>query len=363
MKENSKKLLKMPKKLFFPLLILFLTLIIIMLSQFLIKTVSNKSIIKDEKKHLNILLLGRGGGTHEGPDLTDTIMVVNVKPREKLVTFVSVPRDLWIPDLKNKINSAYAIGEESDKKGILLVKRVVEKITNQSIDYTIIGDFSGFVKFVDILGGIDVDVERAFDDYEYPIEEKKEDLCGQKEEEIDSLIASLSATLVFPCRYQYISFEKGLTHMDGKTALMFVRSRFAKGEEGTDFARSKRQQKVLSAIKEKTLSLGVILNPVKIYQIYKALQENIITDIKQEEIDDFITLSQNLKDAKIRNYILEEEEKDENKPGLLVNPTISDEYKYQWVLVPRKGNGDFSEIYKYVDCIFNSLNACPIKNE
>lgn len=350
----------MRKKLFFPLLTFLLALFIILISQVLIKVFVNKSVNLSEKTNINILILGIGGADHDGPELTDTIMVANINIEKNLVNFVSIPRDLWIPDLNNKINTAYVIGEQKEKKGMILAKKVVERVISKPIDYTLVGDFSGFVKFIDLLGGIDVDIERSFDDYEYPIEEKKEDLCGNKEEEIEALLATVSANVVFPCRYQYVRFEKGLTHVDGKTALMFVRSRFSKSEEGTDFARSKRQQKVLSAVKEKTLSLGIILNPVKIFQIYRTIQDNILTDIKQEDLDDFIGLFQKMKDAKIRSFVLEQEDEKKQKAGLLINPVSSSEYSFQWVLVPRKGNGDFSEIYEYVNCVFTS-EICSVK--
>ena len=69
--------------------------------------------------------------------------------------------------------------------------------------------------------------------------------------------------------------------MDGKTALTFVRSRHAEGEEGSDFARSKRQEKIIQAFKDKLFSFQTIINPAKIISLYDILKDSIDTDIKR----------------------------------------------------------------------------------
>src|SRR5664279_5481322 len=67
--------------------------------------------LKQTDSKINILLLGIGGGNHDGPNLTDTIILANIDQKNNKVTLVSVPRDLWLPDLigaNKKINGAYA---------------------------------------------------------------------------------------------------------------------------------------------------------------------------------------------------------------------------------------------------------------
>jgi anionic cell wall polymer biosynthesis LytR-Cps2A-Psr (LCP) family protein len=66
--------------------------------------------LKQSDNRINILLLGIGGGTHDGPNLTDTIMLASIDFKADKVTLVSIPRDLWLPDTNQKINAAYAIG-------------------------------------------------------------------------------------------------------------------------------------------------------------------------------------------------------------------------------------------------------------
>src|SRR6185369_15751242 len=303
---------------------------------------------------VNLLLLGIGGGTHEGPDLTDTIIFVTIDPNTKRITMVTVPRDLWVPELNSKINAAYTFGEEKQKGGgLVLTKATIGKVLNEQVDYAIKIDFSGFTKAVDMLGGLDVDVANTFDDYAYPITGKEEEKCDRTDQEIIDLTAqiasgSASELEAFPCRYEHLHFDRGLQHMDGTTALKYVRSRHAVGAEGSDFARSKRQEKVITAFKDKIFSAGTLLNPIKISDLVGVLQDSIETDIKDSEYADFIKLAQKVQHGKIESISLDTGEGDQY--GLLNNPIPSAEYGNAWVLTPRIGNGDYSEIQNYVGC-------------
>lgn len=307
-------------------------------------------------KKINVLLLGVGGGSHDGPDLTDTIIFASVDPAKQKVYLFSIPRDLWIPDLDAKINSAYTFAEEQKQgSGLEYTKGVVNKVLNQPIDYAVKIDFRGFEKAVDMAGGLDIEVENTFDDYAYPLSGKEEDPCGLTDDTIASLsaeIASGSATEseAFPCRYEHLHFDKGMTHMNGETALKYVRSRHATGKEGSDFARSKRQEKVIKAFKDKIFSAGTLLNPVKVMNLLTILQDSVKTDIKENEYDDFAKLAQKMKGAKITSAIIDTGDGAEERYGLLVNPPIGPEYRNAWVLAPRLGNGKFEEIHKYTAC-------------
>ena len=90
----------------------------------------------------NILLLGIGGGNHEGSDLTDTMMVLSLDNKKKTSAFISVPRDIWSETLKDRVNSAYHYGEEKKKGGgLLLAKVTVEDIVGMPIHYAVVVDF------------------------------------------------------------------------------------------------------------------------------------------------------------------------------------------------------------------------------
>jgi LCP family protein required for cell wall assembly len=316
---------------------------------------------------VNVLLLGIGGGTHDGPNLTDTIIFASLDPKNNKVTLVSIPRDLWVPDLTGsvkKINDAYADGEAIKKGGGLqLAEAVVGKITGQNIDYGIRLDFSGFVKAVDIVGGLDINVDNTFDDYQYPIDGKEADTCGHTQDEMQTLVSTPEDQLpqVFPCRYLHVHFNKGLSHMDGETALEFVRSRHAsQAIEASDFARSKRQEKVISAFKNKVLSAQTLINPGKIINLYTVLQGSIDTDIKQNEFDDFIRLAEKMRNAKIQSVVIDQGDDALQRPGLLVNPPIISDYDYAWTLIPRTGNGNFTEIQNYISCEINKGNCSVV---
>ncbi len=326
---------------------------------------SNKIELQKTDDHVNILILGIGGGRHEGPDLTDTVIFSSISSNEQKITLVSIPRDLWSSDLKHKINAAYALGEEKKKGGgITLTKSLIGKITGQEINYVVVVDFSGFVRAVDMLGGVDVNLDATFDDYQYPIEGAENDKCGHSDEEIKAFTATVSAEIdlgqYFSCRYMRIHFDQGPTHMDGKTALAFVRSRHAQGDEGTDFARSKRQEKIIKAMKDKVLSLNIILNPVKIIGLYDTVKQSISTDIKNSEIDDFIKLGRKMQKAKIQSGVLDYGDQATKRPGLLMHPPVSLDYNWEWVLIPREGVADFSEIVDFVKCEIEA-GVCPIK--
>lgn len=310
----------------------------------------------------NILLLGIGGGTHDGPDLTDTIILASIDVKANKVSLISVPRDLWIPDLKGKINTAYSDGEDNDQhKGLSTAKSVVGEVLGQPIHYGVRIDFGGFEKAVDEVGGLDVNVAGTLDDYHYPIEGQEDATCGHSPADIDAFVATTSADQAlwdfFPCRYKHLHFDPGVQQMDGTTALQFVRSRHGVGSEGSDFARSRRQHLVIEAFRTKLLSAGILLNPVKLVNLYNIVKGSIDTDIPESMSSSVITLLQNIKSAKIENAVIDFGDYLTGRAGLLDNSPVSAEYDYSAALIPRVGNGNFSEIHAYVTCEITKGNC------
>lgn len=307
----------------------------------------------------NILLMGKAGGDHDGPDLTDTIIFSRVDIKNKRVDLISLPRDLWVESQDRKINSVFANGQLDGGKGIKAARNVIEEVTGQKVDYVLVVDFTGFEKFIDALGGIEVEVETPFVDEEFPIAGLEDDTCGKPDEELELLSTASSQLEAFPCRYKTIGFDRGVQLMDGQTALEFVRSRHGTNNEGSDFARSKRQQKVIDGVRNKIFSLGVILNPVKVNELYNIVKDHIEMDIPVEKFDDFIKLAQKMRDGQIKSTIIDYGSESDERYGLVINPLISEEYRFQWVLIPRIGNGDYSEIHEYINCIFAG-NDCLV---
>lgn len=328
-------------------------------------------ILKSDDEKINVLLLGNAGGIHDGAYLTDTIMVASFNLKNNHVYLISLPRDLWLDNTKSKLNTVYEIGQEKGN-GLQLNKTIVSEILGIPIHYAVRVDFRGFVQAVDQLKGIDVLVDNSFDDYLYPIAGKENDLCGYEEKEMefeeeeaknlnievgkrkvlvapDGKIATDSAEPdkgfeYFKCRYEYIGFKTGLNHMDGEVALKYVRSRMGTNGEGNDFARSKRQQKVLESFKMKVLSFETLVNPAKISQLLETFGKSIEIDIPIEGILEFYKLVKNVDDSD--SFVLS----NDGKGSLLYNPLLSD-YGGAWVLIPKAGN--FDEIHQYVGKFIN----------
>lgn len=273
---------------------------------------SSKSLNSDAGR-INVLVLGiRGGDPLYGPDLTDSMMIVSFPDvTSGPVYFISVPRDIYLDYLGDKINSAYMTGR------LLLAKAAVTHVTGLPLHYAVRIDFSAFAQVVDLLGGVDIEVENAFTDEKYPVAGRETDPCEE-------------------CRFEVLKFEKGLTHMNGSLALKYVRSRYSTDPvEGTDFARSKRQQKLITAVKQKVLFLPNMLNFNKGLEIYNTLRSHIDTDIPDNELNSFFKLALKLKDATLKNINLDE--------SLLINPPV--DYR-GWILLPK--DGSFEEIHRFL---------------
>lgn len=329
--------------------------------------------LKSDNGKVNVLLLGIAGKDHDGPNLTDTIIVASFDAATHKLTLISLPRDLWLDKYKAKVNALYEIGlSQGDSLG--LVRTEIGNVLGLSIPYAIRLDFAGFTKAVDLVDGIDVGVTKTFDDYNYPIPGKEDELCGYLEKDMDipedqakqlgvdpgthkalldetGKIATVSAQVhknidytpeqvgqYFSCRFEHISYVQGDTKMDGATALKFVRSRHGNNGEGTDFARSKRQQLVLSAFKAKVFSLGTLSDPQKIISLVKTFGDSIDTNISQTQYPGFIKLVKELENT--QNVVVDQSG---DNPLLVTPPT--GEYG-AWVLVPV--GGDFTKIHQFV---------------
>lgn len=278
------------------------------------------------KGRTNVLVLGIGGEGHSGADLTDTLIFFSIKKETNNVLMLSIPRDLWVPSLRAKINTAYHYGEEKELgKGLVLAKAAVAEVLGVPVHYATVVDFTGFVKAVDLLGGVDIEVERSFDDFKYPIPGKED---AQPESE----------------RYEHLHFGAGWQRMDGATALKYSRSRYAEGEEGTDFARSRRQQRLVKALFDKILSTQTLLDLGKVSQLLEILGQSVKTEVKPEDYPYFLKMAIKVKKENLRSVVLDGWQEED---GLLVNPPKTKDYDYQWVLVPR--DGDWAKIHEWVE--------------
>lgn len=298
--------------------------------KYLAESATNK-LKGDDRDRINILFLGMGGKNHDGGYLTDTIILASFKPSTKKIAFISIPRDMAIP-IENvgwrKINSVNALAEMKEQNsGGLAISQAINDILNIPIDYYVRVDFKGFEEIIDELGGVDVYVDNTFDDYKYPI------------------LGNESAS--WEKRYQYLHLDQGWQKMDGSLALKYARSRHAFGIEGSDFARAKRQQKILKAMKDKINSFDTLLNPVKISNIINQVQNNFDSNLK---IWEMLQIWNKFKD--INNEQIITKGLDNSPSGLLTDTTGEDG---AYLLLPR--GGDFSEIQYLINNIFTDAPA------
>lgn len=290
----------------------------------LIKSLLGYGDLKMVDSRVNILVLGIPGGNHDGPTLSDSITVMNYDTTTNTVRSIGVPRDVWSSTLRDKINSAYAYGEAKvDGGGLRLSKAEVGSIIGTPVPYSVVINFNEFTNLIDAVGGVEVMVERSFVDKKFPIEGKENDECSGDEE--------------FKCRYRTVSFKKGLTQMDGETALTFVRSRNAQGDEGSDFSRNKRQQLVMGAVKEKVMRIVLTFNLSKLEGLYKSVDKLIKRDVSNQQLAYLL-----------RNMVLKRNFKQSTTalPQELFKVPDYANYDGKYVLVPE--DASFSAIHSYV---------------
>lgn len=263
-----------------------------------LKTGGNSDLLKGEADgRINVLLLGRGGGNHDGPDLTDTMMLDSIDVVNHKSTLISIPRDLWV-DVQNqgamKINAAFETGEfnylghetpgstdpNAIQAGFDEADQVVENVLGVTIHYNVLVDFQAFQQAVDAVNGVTVNVPSDLVD----------------------------PTMAWENGNNPVLAKAGTDTFNGKQALNYVRSR----ETTSDFARGQRQRAVLLALKSKVETLGTLSNPWKISKLAKAFGDNIRTDLSLKgatrlygivkKIPDNNTVSVGLADAP-NNYV------------------------------------------------------------
>jgi LCP family protein required for cell wall assembly len=207
----------------------------------------------DAYGHTNILLVGVGGEGHDGENLTDTMIVASIDHDANTVSMISIPRDFFVENEEvgfgSRINSVYeyVMDETNDPVYAMdQLKGEIEKAFDIDIHYYAKIDFHGFVDIVDALDGITVTVDQPIADEAYPAPDGSDYL------------------------YDPFYLPAGTQELDGETALKYVRSR----HNTSDFDRARRQQEVLSAIKDKAMSIGMLTSPSQIKDLYYAISMN-----------------------------------------------------------------------------------------
>jgi len=295
---------------------------------------SDNKLQGEDSDRVNVLLLGMGGANHDGGYLADTIMLLSLQPSSKKVAMTSIPRDLTVPTANGswrKVNSIHANAEAQEEgQGGPAMTEALGSVLDLRIDYYVRIDFDGFIQIINELGGIDVNVENTLDDYSYPI---------RGEEENPDYFA----------RFEHLHIEAGEQHMNGSLALKYARSRHAYGVEGSDFARARRQQLILEAVKDKLLSRNNLLKPGMLSRIIAELNRNIKTNL---DVWALLKLWNDYKDVQrdqITNTVLSD------GPGGFLIAGRGEEGAY--ILIPQTGN--FSKIQVMLKNIFGPEELAP----
>jgi len=231
---------------------------------------------------INILLLGsdtdekftNADGTHTY--LAQTDIVVSVDPATKDVTMFSIPRDFWVnvPGFgMHKLDEAYALG------GVALSRLTIYQDFGISINYYAWVGLDGFVKVIDTVGGIDIDVIHPITDDQYPddVNNHTQDIYG----------------------YKRLYLAPGPQHLGGIEALEYVRSRHA--DLVGDFGRSARQQQVLKQLKNKLNNPGIV---EKFQELANDLSGYVKTDMQLTDVFSLLRYARTVDTSKINQITL-----------------------------------------------------------
>ena len=211
-----------------------------------------------------LLLLGIDQRADEsGPTRSDAMVLAGVRPDSQPAALVSIPRDLWvdIPGVgEQRINTALFFGYDAGDPlaGPALAVTAVEQNLGVPVDRVAVIDFSAFVRLVDALGGVEIDVPRPIVDTEYPTPD-------------------YGVTT--------IRFEPGVQQMSGEQALVYARTRHA----DDDFGRAERQQQVIRAIAAR------VVNPAtwpRLPAVLEVLRSGVLTDVQPADYPALWTLVQ-----------------------------------------------------------------------
>ncbi len=231
---------------------------------------------------VTVLLLGidqRRG--EEGPFRTDTLIVLSIDPVRKTAAMLSIPRDLWvsIPGFEpGRINTANSIGDSYDFPGggPGLAALTVERNLGLRIDHTVRVNFDLFLTVVDAVAPVEICVNETIHDEAYP----------------DGSYGVMT-----------VHFDPGCQDMDAEELLQYARTRHT--QDG-DFGRARRQQQVITALRDRVLSLGGVQALIgQVPALWEAVRQDVETTLSLEEIISLGLLAQEIPQDSITQAVLD----------------------------------------------------------
>lgn len=226
-------------------------------------------------RRINVLLLGSDtDAKFQGAYDSQIMILVSIDPATKQVSMLSLPRDLWVPIPGAGMGK---LGTALMRGGVALTRETVERDFGIPIDYYAWVGLDGFVKVVDLFGGVDIDVMHPIVDNSYPDDVNTAD----------------------PYAYRRLYIPAGPQHLDGIRALEYVRSRH--GDQIGDFGRSQRQQQVLDSLRTKTSGRALI---PKIPALVSDLKDSLRTDMTLLELAKLAAFADQLAPSSVQRYTL-----------------------------------------------------------
>jgi len=264
---------------------------------------------------------------------TDTIIFGNYQTATNKIQLLPLPRDLWDYQNKFKINQIYQNALKGDTP-ISQTKSDFQQIIGQPIDKIMILSTQNIVDITELLGGLDIYLEKGFIDNEYPNQAYIDD--------------PLSKAPI----YTTIEFKDGWNHLDKTNLTQFIRSRKSSEtaqDGGTDIGRIERQQLLIETLTNKLKSDYLFNNPSQALKLYYYWQNSIQTDFN---FDDLLKLVMKQK-QKLLNLQIQ-------KHSLTIGQTPQEGQIYhpqtfinkQWVFIP--STPDYSELQKLVSQIIDN---------
>ncbi len=270
----------------------------------------------------NILILGVPGNyeNNNAPDLTDTIIIASADFTKNSAALISIPRDLFVKNPLSrqsftKINALYKIGKEN-QLGADLIKSKVEEISGLKINHYLIVSLEAVKNAIDLVGGINIPINKDLEDFYFPTADKKTTFFG---------------------------IEEGFRFLDGHDAVKYIRSRHT---EGGDFDRLKRQQDIIMALKKKIFSKDdAVKNILQAANIYQKIKNQIQTDISLENIKNFTELGGKISSENIKTIYV-----DTISPGaLLTEKYVKIGNDFAFTLIPKAGLENYKYIREYIN--------------
>lgn len=287
----------------------------------------------EDKGRVTILLAGNSADDagHNGGELTDSILLLSIDTIAHKAYMLSIPRDLWveIPDSGHqKINSAYVLGKANEfhentypDGGMGQLEQVVEENLGVNINYYALVNYTALKQAVDAVGGVDYTV-------------KSTDPRGLYDPNID-----------YTNNKPLVKLTNGAHHLNGQQALNLSRAR---GDSGraygfpmSDFDRTQHQREILTALKKKAVSAGVLSNPAKLSSLADAIGGNVKTDLSISEVRRLYDVTKDIGDSAIASVSLNSAD----GINLLANYQAPNGSS---ALIPAAGLDDFSDIQAFL---------------